>query len=106
VYPFLAVLVAAAQPVYYEAKVTSYGCLSIKEVHELQGMRADVKAFQMAFVRKQVAGQCVTILKGTTVGGAVESADTSILRVNKRVQPPGYEAPLEDFKLKAADAKR
>jgi hypothetical protein len=35
------------------------------------------------------------------VEGSVEITDKSILRVNTRVAPPGYEAPLEDFEIKA-----
>jgi hypothetical protein len=104
--PILAVLVAAALPSFYQAKVTSFGCFSIEEVHQLEGLRSDPKAFQMALIKKQVDGQCVMILKGTTVEGWVESTDKSILRVNKRVDPPGYEAPLDDFTLKAAEGRK
>jgi len=46
-------------------------------------------------------GECVTILKGTLVQGSVEAADKSILRVNQQVEPPGYEAPRDDFEIKA-----
>ncbi len=104
--PILAVLVATAQLAYYEAKVTSFGCFSVEEVHQLEGLRSDSKAFQMALIKKQVDGQCVMILKGTTVEGWAESTDKSILRVNKRVDPPGYEAPLDDFMRKEAEAKK
>jgi hypothetical protein len=99
--PILAVLVVAAQTTYYEAKVATYGCTSIKEVHRLQGLRSDQKAFQTALVEKQVHGECVVIMKGTEVEGSIESTDKSILRVNEHAEPPGYEAPLDDFGIKA-----
>jgi hypothetical protein len=51
-------------------------------------------------------GECVTILKGTLVQGSVEAADKSILRVNQQVEPPGYEAPRDDFEIKALDEKQ
>jgi hypothetical protein len=85
---------------YYQAKVTSFGCTSIEEVHRLQTLRSDEKAFQMALLEKQMYGECVTILKGTLVEGLIETSDKSILRVNQRIEPPGYEAPLDDFEIK------
>jgi hypothetical protein len=51
-------------------------------------------------------GECVTILVGTLVQGSVEAVDKSILRVNQQVEPPGYEAPRDDFEIKARDAQR
>ena len=69
----------------------------------MQSIRADPKALQMALLKKQFEGQCVMVLKGTLVEGSIEDADNSILRVNERVDPPGYEAPREDFELKAVE---
>ena len=100
--PLLVVLAAAAPATYYEAKVSTFACTSIAEAHRLQGLRADVKAFQMALIEKQVHGECFAILKGTVVEGEVESSDAAILRVNKTLEPPGFEAPLKDFELKPA----
>ena len=97
----LAVALVASQTTYYEAKVTSFGCTSIDAVSQLQKVRSDQKAFQMALMEKQMYGECVTILKGTLVQGSVEAADKSILRVNQQVEPPGYEAPRDDFEIKA-----
>ena len=97
----LAVALVASQMTYYEAKVTSFGCTSIDAVSQLQKVRSDQKAFQMALMEKQMYGECVTILKGTLVQGSVEAADKSILRVNQQVEPPGYEAPRDDFEIKA-----
>jgi hypothetical protein len=104
--PLLVALVAAAQTTYYEAKVTTFACTSIPEVHRLQGLRADPKAFQMALIEKQVHGECFAVLQGTVVEGEVESKDAAILRINKAIEPPGFEAPLKDFAPKpAAGAK-
>jgi hypothetical protein len=97
----LALALVASQMTYYEAKVTSFGCTSIDAVSQLQKVRSDQKAFQMALMEKQMYGECVTILKGTLVQGSVEAADKSILRVNQQVEPPGYEAPRDDFEIKA-----
>jgi hypothetical protein len=99
--PLLAVALIAWQGTYYEAKVTTFGCTSIDAVSRLQSVRPDKKAFQMALLQQQVYGECVTILKGTVVEGSIEASDKSILRVNQQVDPPGYEAPLDDFEIKA-----
>ena len=102
----LAVALVASQMTYYEAKVTTFGCTSIEDVSELQKVRSDQKAFQMALLEKQIYGECVAILKGTVVEGSIEATDTSILRVTRRADPPGYEAPLDDFEIKATEGKQ
>lgn len=99
----LALVLAASEITYYEAKVTSFGCTSIEAVSELKKTRADEKAFEAALMDKQVNGECVAILKGTQVQGSLEATDNSILGVNKQIEPPGYEAPLEDFEPKTTD---
>ncbi|WP_041368204.1 hypothetical protein [Methylocella silvestris] len=99
----LAIALVASQTTYYEAKVTTFGCTSIEAVSELQKVRSDEKALQAALMDKQLSGECVAILKGTQVEGSNEPADSSILRVNQKIEPPGYEAPLEDFEAKASD---
>lgn len=101
----LAVALLASQITYYEAKTKSFGCTSIEAVSELKKVRSDDKAFQAALTDKQSSGECVTILQGTQVEGSLEAADDSILRVNEKIEPPGYEAPLEDFQPKATDEK-
>ena len=75
-------------------------------MHDLEKIRSDAKAFQMALMEKQMYGECVTILKGTVVQGSIEASDKSILRVNQQVEPPGYEAPLEDFEIKARETQQ
>jgi hypothetical protein len=55
----------------------------------------------MALLGKQMYGECVTILKGTLVEGSIETSNKSILRVNQWIEPPGYEAPLDDFEIKS-----
>jgi hypothetical protein len=97
----LAVVLAASQMTYYTAKVTTFGCTSTEEVSRLRSLRSDQKAFQTALMEQQMYGQCVTVLKGTVVEGSIETSDTSVLRVNTQTDPPGYEAPLDDFELKA-----
>ncbi len=101
----LAVALVASHMTYYEAKVTSFGCTSIDAVSQLQKVRSDQKALQAALMEKQMYGECVTILKGTLVQGSVEAADSSILRVNQQIEPPGYEAPRDDFEIKALEPK-
>jgi hypothetical protein len=101
----LAVALVASRMTYYEAKVTTFGCTSIDVVSQLQKVRSDQKAFQAALMEKQMYGECVTILKGTLVLGSIEAADSSILRVNQHVEPPGYEAPRDDFEIKAFGGK-
>jgi hypothetical protein len=96
----LAIALAASQTIYYEAKVETFGCSSIDAVSQLQKVRSDEKALQAALVEKQLYGECVAILQGTRVQGSIEATDNSILRVNQEIEPPGYEAPAEDFEAK------
>jgi hypothetical protein len=100
----LAVLIVALQQ-YYTAKVTTFGCTSIEEVSQLQSIRSDQKAFQTALTEQQLYGECVTILQGKVAEGSIDTTDTRILRVNMQVDPPGYEAPLDDFEIKATEGK-
>src|SRR5271166_6228917 len=102
----LAVALVASQITYYEARVMTFGCTSIDAVSQLQKVRSDEKAFQAALMDKQLYGECVAILQGTQVEGSIDAADNSILRVNGKIEPPGYEAPLEDFETKAMDGKQ
>jgi hypothetical protein len=95
----VAILIAASQTMYV-AKVPSFGCTSIDEVQQLQSLRSDANAFKQTLIEKQLSGQCVEVLPGTLVQGEIEAADPSILRVNKDIDPPGYETPLQDFELK------
>ncbi len=99
----LALILAASDITYYEAKVTSFGCTSIEAVAELKKTRSDENTFEAALMEKQVNGECVAILKGTQVQGSLEATDNSILGVNKRIEPPGYEAPMEDFEPKSME---
>ncbi len=48
----LLVALVAASPLFYEAKVPSYGCSSADEVSKLQHMRGDQKAFQNELVQQ------------------------------------------------------
>jgi hypothetical protein len=100
-----AILLVASPATYYVAKVASFGCTSIEAVSQLQKLRSDQQAFQAALLEKQMSGECVAILRGTQVQGSIEAGNRSILRVNAQVEPPGYEAPIDDFEIKAADGK-
>ena len=100
-----AILIAASQLVY-EAKVTSFGCYSVEDVSELQKVRSDETAFQMAFLQKRAYGNCVDIPQGTVVEGSIEPTDPSKLVVLIEKAPPPFEAPLEDFELKAIDGRQ
>lgn len=101
----LAVLVAATQ-VFYEAKVPTFGCTSSREVAELLSLRSDAKAFQTRLYLQVFQGQCMPIAKGAVVDGMVETTDSSVLRVQRQSDPPGYMAPLGDFELELVDEKK
>jgi hypothetical protein len=102
----LAVVLVASQTTYYMAKVPSFGCNSSGDLSQLQSVRSDPKALRIALTEKQIYGQCVEILKGTVVEGSIDTTDTSILRVNMQSDPPGYDAPLDDFEIKATEGKQ
>jgi hypothetical protein len=99
-----AVLFAAVQ-VHYQARVLTFGCNSSTEVAELQRIRSDAKTFQKRFLELVTYGQCIAIAKGAVVEGAVESADRSVLRVEAASSPPGYMAPVSDFRPVGAAEK-
>lgn len=94
----VAVALVAAHATYYEAKVTTFGCNSIAEVSQLRSVQSDSKAFKTALFQERLYGQCVIVPTGMVVEGSVEDTDKSILRINARTDPPGFEAPLSDFK--------
>ena len=100
----LAVLVAAAQ-VFYEAKVATFGCTSSREVAQLLSLRTNSKAFQTRLYLQVFQGQCMPIAKGAVVDGMAEATDSSVLRVQRQNDPPGYMAPIGDFELKPVDEK-
>jgi hypothetical protein len=93
------VLVAASQ-ILYVAQVSTFGCNSSDEVSKLQQFRSDEKAFQSLLNEQIVLGECVRFLKGAVVEGSIVNNNTSLLHIQAQVDPPGYIAPLDDFKLK------
>ena|SRR5262249_50243644 len=101
----LGVLLVASQMAYYESKVPSFGCTSIDALSQLQRVRSNAQDFRKALTEKQLYGECVEILEGTLVEGAIESSDSSVLRVNMQSDPPGFEAPLADFEIKPTDSR-
>jgi len=101
----LAVL-AVAQLLVYEARVTTFGCNSISVLSELKSVRSDKEAFDKALFQQMVYGECIAIAKGQVVDGSPVEKDASVLRVGAQVTPPGFMAPLDDFQIKPADAKQ
>jgi hypothetical protein len=100
-----AALIAASQ-LLYVAKVTTFGCSSIDEIAKLQSIRLEKKAFRTELYEQIFDGQCVEIARGTLVEGSIEIRDASMLLVDRQIEPPGFEAPLRDFKLKRAGGKK
>jgi len=94
------IVLAAASQLLYEAQVASFGCNSSAEVSQLLSIRSDPKAFQQRLFEQFFYGQCIAIAPGAVVEGKLEADDPKVLRVQGRSNPPGYMAPLVDFKLK------
>jgi hypothetical protein len=92
----LGTLLVASQ-VLYVATTATFGCSSIEEVAKLQLIRPTKKAFQAELYEQIFEGQCVEIPKGKVVEGSIEPGASSMLLVDRRVEPPGYVAPLRDF---------
>jgi hypothetical protein len=82
----------------YVANRTTYGCSSIEELNSLERIRGDRKAFRAELYEQIFAGQCVEINKGKVVEGSVDSTRTTVLLVDRRIEPPGFLAPLRDFR--------
>jgi hypothetical protein len=102
----LAALLVASQ-VLYVANTTTFGCTSTEEVAKLQQIRAGRQAFQKELIEQVFEGQCVEITKGKVVEGAIEPSDSSILRVDRTIEPPGFVAPAHDFdKLKPGNGSK
>ena len=95
----LAAMVVASSMVY-EAQVPTFGCTSIEDVLDLQRVRSDDNALQMALIEKKSYGECTDIPEGTVVDGSLEPTNSSMLLVTIEKTPPPFEAPLGDFKLK------
>jgi hypothetical protein len=101
----LAVLVAGSAMVY-EAKVTTFGCNSLAEVTQLQRIRSDKDSFHKRLYQQLVLGECIAIAQGQVVDASLVDTSPMVLRVGAAVNPPGFIAPKDDFKLKADDAKQ
>jgi hypothetical protein len=99
---FLAVLVSAVQ-MFYEAQVPTFGCNSIDAATRLQEVRSDEKAFQALLSEQLVQGECVLFAQGAVVEGSIEKSNSSMLHVQAQIDPPGYIAPIDDFKPKNGD---
>jgi heme A synthase len=102
----LAALLVTSQ-LLYVANTTTFGCSSIEEVAKLQRLRPARKSFQTELYQQIFAGQCVEITKGKVVEGSIQAGDSSILLVDRQIEPPGFLAPLRDFhKLKGASGPK
>jgi len=93
----LATLLVTPQTLYV-AKTTTFGCSSIEEVEKLQRIRPVKKAFRTELYQEIFAGQCVEITKGKVVEGSSHAGDSSILLVDRQIEPPGFLAPSHDFR--------
>jgi hypothetical protein len=90
----------------YVARQTTYGCSSAEEVKALERLRGDRKSFDTALYQQIFAGQCVQIGKGKVVQGTPEGAGSAVLLVDREIQPPGFLAPLHDFRKVKQPAAR
>jgi hypothetical protein len=96
---FLVVLVAASQQLY-QAQTQTFGCNSGEDFGKLQEARSDERTFQALLNQRLIDGECVVFSKGSVVEGSIDDLNSSVLHVQAHVDPPGYVAPLNDFKLK------
>lgn len=94
----LAVLIAAQT--IYMAKLDSFGCTSPRTVSDLQKIRTEEKTFQTELYKRIFQGECILIMRSTLVEGSLYDQDSSMMLVNRSIQPPGYVAPSDDFELK------
>ena len=95
----VAVLAASSQ-VLYQALVPTFGCNTGVTITQLKDLRVDDKAFEQLLSQKLIEGDCVQFTKGSVVEGVADETDPDILRVQTKVDPPGYLAPSSDFQLK------
>lgn len=99
----VAILVASQQ--LYQAQVPTFGCNSGEDFVKLQEVRSDEKTFQSLLNQRMIEGECVVFLKGAVVEGSIDDANSSVLHVQAHIDPPGYVAPLNDFKLQGETEK-
>src|SRR5277367_1170207 len=92
----LATLLVTSQ-VLYRAETTTFGCTSSTEIARLEHVRTSREAFRAELIEQIFQGQCVEIAKGKVVEGAI-GAGGSMLLVDSRIEPPGFLAPLRDFR--------
>jgi hypothetical protein len=96
----LIILVAASQ--MYQAQVTTFGCNSTEDFLKLQQARTDTATFWSLLNERLVQGECVLFAKGATVEGEDTNLTNSSFHIQAHFDPPGYIAPLQDFRIKDA----
>ncbi len=97
----LAVFLIASQS-FFEAKLNTFGCTSSEEVLKLQQIRHDEKTFRTELLQQIFYGECVEISKNAIVEGSPDNDDSSMLLVDREIEPPGYIAPSDNFEVKHA----
>jgi hypothetical protein len=70
----------------------------VDETEKLQRLRPARNAFRTELYEQIFQGQCVEITKGKVVEGSIESGASSLLLIDRRIEPPGFIAPLHDFR--------
>jgi hypothetical protein len=92
-----AVLLVGSQTLYVANKPT-FGCTSIEETANLEHLRSQNRVFRSELYEQMFQGQCVEINRGKVVEGSIAAGNSSLLLIDRQIQPPGFIAPLRDFR--------
>jgi hypothetical protein len=96
----LATILIAGMQQLYQAQTATYGCNSGENVAALEKIRpTDEQTFRAQLSERVLQGDCVLFMKGAVVEGSDPDTNASLLHVQSSLDPPGYSAPLADFKL-------
>ena len=88
------------------SKQTNAGKWQDRAIKWLDGRTRKCPALKCASLARACKKACVDIPIGTVVEGSMELTDPSKLVVLIEKAPPPFEAPLEDFELKAIDRRQ
>lgn len=83
----------------YVARTPTFGCSSAEEISRLQHLHTSGGGFDQELYQQLFQGECVRIEKGKVVEADIEAGNSSLLRVDRRLVPPGYLAPRGDFRV-------